>query len=66
MPKKTARPNTYTVEGHRKKSFADACQFAVGLSLDRGGDEEVQIVEKNPNSGAEYNISIRAVAEQVQ
>jgi hypothetical protein len=62
MPKKKL-PNTYTVERQRKKSFADACQFAVGLSLDRGGHEDVTIVENNPNTGASYYITVTAAAE---
>jgi hypothetical protein len=62
MPKK--KPNTYTVEGQKKKSFEAAAGFAVDLSLQQRNN--VTIVEHNPNSNKTYYISVTAEAEEAE
>jgi hypothetical protein len=60
MPR-ALKKNTYTIDGKKHKDWPTATAFAVQLSLQQEND--VTIVERNPNTGATYYISITAHSE---
>jgi len=60
MPKN--KPNTYVVEGRRQKSYESAAARTVDLSLEL--ENNVTIVEHNPNSKKTYYITVTAQSEE--
>lgn len=60
MPKQ--KPNQYSIRGVKYKTFAAATEAAVDMSLQLEND--VTIVEHNPNSGDTFNITITAASEE--
>jgi hypothetical protein len=57
-----AKKNTYTIDGKRCADFQSAAARAVDLSIQHEND--VTIVEHNPNSGATFYISVTARSEE--